>query len=193
MIRSKQDLKDYCRADAARYAKSRIPLIIRWLIHEESLRAIYYLKVLRYLEYYTNVRTMIPFFGIFMRLILEFWHRRQSFRYQLHIAPNVCGPGLRIVHFGGGIHLNANKIGRNCTVSAGVIIGKKSTNENRPYIGNNVNFSIGSKAIGNITIGDNVIVAPNSVVIKDVPANSIVSGVPAQIIKKDGKKVVSAI
>ena len=89
--------------------------------------------------------------------------------------------------------MNANKIGDGCTVSAGVIIGKKNTNENRPYIGNNVNFSIGSKAIGNITIGDNVIVAPNSVVIKDVPASSVVSGVPAQIIKKDGKKVVSAI
>lgn len=74
-------------------------------------------------------------------------------------------------------------------MSAGVILGKKGTNENRPYIGDNVNFSIGSKAIGKVTIGNNVIVAPNSVVIKDVPDNCIVSGVPAVIIKKDGKKV----
>ena len=92
---------------------------------------------------------------------------------------------------GGGIILNANKIGDNCTVSAGVIIGKKGTNENRPYIGDNVNFSIGSKAIGRIVIGNNVTVAPNSVVIKDVPDNCILSGVPARILKRDGQKVFS--
>ena len=40
-------------------------------------------------------------------------------------------------------------------------------------------------------IGNNVIVAPNSVVVKDVPDNCVVSGIPAKIIKKDGKKVES--
>lgn len=40
-----------------------------------------------------------------------------------------------------------------------------------------------SKIIGKIKIGDNAVVCPNSVVIKDVPANAIVSGVPAQIVK----------
>ena len=189
MIKNKDDLKKYLRADSERYLKLRIPLVIRWLIHEETLRIIFYLKVLRYLEYYINVKTTIPLWGKFMRYVLEFVHRRQSFIYQLHIAPNVCGMGLRVVHLGGAIHLNANKIGDNCSVTAGVIIGQKDTIENRPYIGNNVKFTIGAKAIGCIIIGDNVIVAPNSVVIKDVPSNSVVSGVPAQIIKKDGKKI----
>lgn len=50
-------------------------------------------------------------------------------------------------------------------------------------IGNNVDLTIGCKVIGGIKIGDNVTVAPNSVVVKDVPANAIVSGIPAKILK----------
>ena len=38
--------------------------------------------------------------------------------------------------------------------------------------------------MGGIVIGDNVIIAPNAVVVKDVPANSIVAGVPAKVIKQ---------
>lgn len=55
-------------------------------------------------------------------------------------------------------------------------------------IGNNVDLSVGCKVIGGVNIGDNVIVAPNTVVVKDIPANAIVSGVPAQILKYQEKK-----
>lgn len=44
-------------------------------------------------------------------------------------------------------------------------------------------ITVGAKVIGNVSVGDNVIIAPNSVVIKDIPCNAIVSGVPAKIIK----------
>lgn len=50
-------------------------------------------------------------------------------------------------------------------------------------IGNNVDLTVGCKVIGGVHIGDNVTVAPNSVVVKDVPANAIVSGIPATILK----------
>ena len=75
-------------------------------------------------------------------------------------------------------------MGTGCIVSTGVIVGNKDSQDNRAIIGNNVNLSVGCKVIGKVTIGDNVIVAPNSVVIKDVPANAVVSGVPAVIIKQ---------
>ena len=52
-----------------------------------------------------------------------------------------------------------------------------------------VELTLGCKVIGGITIGNNVIVAPNSVVVKDVPDNSVVSGVPARTIKHNGVKV----
>ena len=45
-------------------------------------------------------------------------------------------------------------------------------------------FTLGSKAIGKINIGDNETIAPNSVVVKDIPSDCVVSGVPAVIIKK---------
>lgn len=50
-------------------------------------------------------------------------------------------------------------------------------------IGDNVDLTIGCKVIGGVHIGNNVIVAPNSVVVKDVPNNAIVSGIPAKILK----------
>lgn len=75
-------------------------------------------------------------------------------------------------------------MGNYCRVNGGVVVGNKDSQDNISTIGNNVRLSIGSKVIGKVTIGDNAIVAPNSVVIKDVPENTIVSGVPAQIVKR---------
>lgn len=74
-------------------------------------------------------------------------------------------------------------MGYGCTVGDGVIIGTKTGTTKRPVIGNNCELTIGCKIIGDVTIGDNVIVAPNSVVVKDVPDNAIVSGIPANLLK----------
>lgn len=84
--------------------------------------------------------------------------------------------------------LNGLHIGDNCTANSGVIIGNKHSAENAPTIGDNVEICIGAKIIGKVTVGDNAIIAPNSVVIKDVPANAVVSGVPAKIIKYNALK-----
>jgi serine O-acetyltransferase len=54
----------------------------------------------------------------------------------------------------------------------------------RPTIGDYVAFGPGAKAFGKIIIGDNVFVASNSVVTKDVNPNCIVGGVPAKLIKE---------
>lgn len=53
----------------------------------------------------------------------------------------------------------------------------------------NVGLAMGSKVFGPCHIGNNSMVAPNSVVFKDVPENTIVSGIPARIIKQNGIKV----
>lgn len=50
-------------------------------------------------------------------------------------------------------------------------------------------MTIGSKIIGGVTIGNNVIVAPNSVVVKNVPDNAVVSGIPAKILSINGRKI----
>ncbi len=97
-------------------------------------------------------------------------------------------PGTKTSPYRGGIYLNANKIGSNFTATTGVVIGKKGDNEHRPTIGNNVNFTLGAKAYGKISIGDNCTIAPNTVVIKNALPNSIISGVPGVPIKTNSNE-----
>jgi serine O-acetyltransferase len=58
-----------------------------------------------------------------------------------------------------------------------------------PTIGNNVVIGAGAKVLGNITVGENSYIGANAVVIKDVPANSTVVGVPGRVTRQDGKKI----
>jgi serine O-acetyltransferase len=58
-----------------------------------------------------------------------------------------------------------------------------------PTVGNNVVIGAGAKVLGNITIGGNSYIGANAVVVKDVPPNSTVVGVPGRITKQDGKKM----
>ena len=66
----------------------------------------------------------------------------------------------------------------------GIVKGKR-----HPTIGNNVVVGAGAKVLGNIVIGNNSYIGANAVVIKDVPPNSTVVGVPGRITKQDGKKM----
>ncbi len=66
----------------------------------------------------------------------------------------------------------------------GIVKGKR-----HPTIGDNVVVGAGAKVLGNITVGDNSYIGANAVVIRDVPANSTVVGVPGRITKQDGKKI----
>lgn len=78
------------------------------------------------------------------------------------------------------------KLGNNCVIFQNVTIGGKTrTGKNGfPTIGDNVIIYAGACIIGDVKIGNNVQIGANSVVIKDVPDNCIVAGVPAKIIKK---------
>ena len=181
VINSRKDLKFCFHEDIKQMGIVNISTLGRWLLGEENARMILYIWVLRHLEYYSNVK--VPVIGLPLRLFFEIWHRRQSFKYGVYIHKNTCGYGLRIVHIGG-IHVNASRVGNYCSFTQGVVLGKKDNNENRPYVGNNVKFTLGCKVIGRVKIGDNSVICPNSVVINDVPDNCIVSGVPATIVKQ---------
>ncbi len=74
-------------------------------------------------------------------------------------------------------------IGDDCMIGQGMTIGGRSKHIAVPIIGNNVYMGAGCRVLGPITIGDNVIIGPNSVVLEDVPSNCIVVGIPARIIK----------
>ena len=94
------------------------------------------------------------------------------------------GEGTKFGYGGIGCVLHARTVaGKNCMVGPNVTIGGRSSHYEVPVIGDNVEISTGSKVLGPIRVGDNVVIGANAVVIKDVPENAVVAGVPAKILK----------
>lgn len=81
------------------------------------------------------------------------------------------------------------KVGDDCIIYHGVTLGGVSTanTKRHPTLKNNVIVGAGAKILGNITLGENVKVGANSVVLRDVPDDSVAVGMPARIIKKEDK------
>ena len=109
--------------------------------------------------------------------------RRYVRKYGLEIYSNNIGKGLYLGHpFM--ITINPNvKIGNNCNIHKGVTIGQENRGDRKgtPVIGNEVWIGVNATIVGKITIGDDVLIAPNSYVNKDIPSHSIVFGNPCQI------------
>ena len=101
------------------------------------------------------------------------------------------GYGLFIDHGMGVVIGETAIIGDNVTLFQGVTLGGtgKEKGKRHPTLGNNIVVGTGAKVLGNITIGDNSYIGANAVVIKDVPANATVVGVPGRVTKQDGKKI----
>ncbi len=122
-------------------------------------------------------------------------------RYLSDIAREITGieihPGAQIgsdffIDHGSGVVIGeTSEIGNNVTIYAGVVLGGVSLEQKKrhPTIGNNVVIGTGAKLLGPITIGDDVKVGANSVVVNDVPSNSVVVGVPGKIISREGDKI----
>ena len=105
------------------------------------------------------------------------------------------GKGFFMDHGTGVVVGETTVIGDNVTLFQGVTLGGtgKQTGKRHPNIGNNVVVGTGAKVLGNITIGENSYIGANAVVIKDVPANSTVVGVPGRVTKQDGRKMDSTL
>ncbi|MDD5237099.1 MAG: serine O-acetyltransferase, partial [Candidatus Omnitrophica bacterium] len=101
------------------------------------------------------------------------------------------GKGLFIDHGMGVVIGETTIIGDNVLLYQGVTLGGTGLvkGKRHPTIGNNVVIGGGAKVLGNITVGDNSYIGANAVVIKDVPPNSTVVGVPGRITKQEGKKI----
>ena len=102
------------------------------------------------------------------------------------ITVNV-GPGLYLGHTFG-ITINPGvSIGKNCNIHKNVTIGQENRGERKgtPTIGESVYFGINSIVVGNVVIGDDVLIAPGAFVNFNVPSHSIVLGNPAKVIKKE--------
>jgi len=122
------------------------------------------------------------------RLISQF--SRHMTGIEIHPGAEI-GRGFFIDHGMGVVIGETAVIGENVLLYQGVTLGGTGLEKGKrhPTIGNNVVIGAGAKVLGNITVGDNSYIGANAVVIKDVPPNSTVVGVPGRITKQEGKKI----
>lgn len=122
-----------------------------------------------------------PFFSRWML-------RRCSLKTGIQIGwHSTIGKGLVLVHCGNIAVNNEAVIGKNCTMYHGVTVGMefRGSRQGNPVIGDNVWIGSNACIVGNVKIGDDVLIAPLSFVNFDVPSHSIVIGNPAKIIHRE--------
>ncbi len=168
------EIKAVCQRDPAAYS------VLEVLLLYQGLYAIFYHRIA---HFFYKIKLELP-----ARAISQF----SRFVTGIEIHPGAeIGRGLFVDHGMGVVIGETSVIGDNVTLYQGVTLGGtgKQKTKRHPTIGNNVVVGAGAKVLGNITVGDNSYIGANAVVIKDVPANSTVVGVPGRITKQDGKKI----
>ncbi|RKD33811.1 serine O-acetyltransferase [Thermohalobacter berrensis] len=101
------------------------------------------------------------------------------------------GKGLFIDHGMGVVIGETTEIGDNVTIYQGATLGGtgKEKGKRHPTIGNNVVVASGAKVLGPIKIGDNSKIGAGAVVLKEVPENCTVVGIPGRVVKKDNRRL----
>jgi len=139
-----------------------------------------------------NYRIAHAFYKMHLFFIARFISQIARHFTGIEIHPGaVIGKGFFIDHGMGVVIGETAVIGDNVLLYQGATLGGTGLEKGKrhPTIGNNVVIGAGAKVLGNITVGDNSYIGANAVVIKDVPANSTVVGVPGRITRQDGKKI----
>lgn len=143
------------------------------------------LNEIKYMYWFRKVQAaQNPISQIFARLNLFRMSRKTNIQISWETK---IGEGFYIGHCGR-IIINKNAvIGKNVNIATGVTIGQENRGKRKgcPTIGDNVWIGTNSVIVGNITIGTDVLIAPLSYVNFDVPDHSIVIGNPAKIIHRD--------
>ena len=104
------------------------------------------------------------------------------------------GRGLFIDHGSAVVIGETAELGDNCTLYQGVTLGGtgKDVGKRHPTLGNNVMVGAGAKILGPFTIGDNVKIAANAVVLDAIPDNCTAVGIPARVVRRENKRVAEA-
>jgi len=113
---------------------------------------------------------------------------------EIHPAAKIA-PGLFIDHGMGVVIGETAEVGENVTLLQGVTLGGTSLRREKrhPTLGNNVVVGAGAKIIGGFKIGDGSRIGAGSVVVREVPPNSVVVGVPGRVTYRDGQRVAGEI
>lgn len=167
---------EFIMSDMYRYfGEAKIPLKTRLLMPLQ----IKYLITFRKAQFSTNK---------IIKLFYEFKLRQIKHKTMIQIPASAnIGKGFYMGHYGRIIINPKVVMGENINIATGVIIGLTNRGERQgtPTIGNKVWIGTNAVIVGKITIGDDVLIAPNAYVNFDVPSHSIVLGNPAKIHSKN--------
>ncbi|MGM9551706.1 MAG: serine O-acetyltransferase [Clostridia bacterium] len=178
-INTKADLKDWLSYELPRYGKGGLKAFIGgdecWILRHHQI-------LLRKTEYYINSKNKV------MYLIYKARLNRIQNKYTLHIPPNCCGRGLKIMHVGP-ILINQNAhLGEDCALHINTAIVASGLDSSVPVLEDRVVVGVGAVILGGVRIAKNVAIGANAVVNKDVSEENIaVAGVPAKKISNNGR------
>lgn len=112
---------------------------------------------------------------------------------EIHPAARI-GPRLFIDHGTGVVIGETSEVGADVTMYHGVTLGGTSLarTKRHPTIGDRVTIGTGAKILGPVTVGDDSRIGANAVVVKPVPPNSVVVGVPGQVIARSRARTAGA-
>jgi len=181
MIKNKADLKLYMQEDMQFYYRfSKRERMICALTHDPVCAIVKYLRLLRKEEYYFNCRRD----KIGKLIALWYLRRKNSLGNKIgfKIPMNTFEQGLTIYHHGEIIINEDVKVGKNAVLHGGNCIGNDGfSGSSVPVIGDNLDLGIGAKIIGDVQLGNHVIVGANAVVTKPYDENNItLAGIPAK-------------
>ena len=154
---------------------------------DNPLKHILFDTEFKYVVYYRLAHYFLKSNAI-LRVISRVLLKRKSIKYGYEIAPESnIGPGLRLVHRGGVCINPAVIMGANVTIFHGATIGatRRGSKKGSPQIGNLVWIGSNSTIVGNITIGDDVLIAPNTYINESIPAHSVCMGNPVKVIRRE--------
>lgn len=184
MIKSKRELKMYLEQDRlALHCQRKKPTLFGdaiWKYEIRLRRTEWYWYSGKYLRNPLNAARFL-----FSKRLLN----RKAMKLGFSIPLNVFREGLSIAHYGTIVVNSHALVGCNCRIQEGVNLGSTGGTDAAPRVGSNVFIGTGAKLIGGIQVADNVAIAANAVVVKDiVEPNTTWGGVPAKKLSNHGAK-----
>ena len=172
-----------------RYIKEEIEIIME---RDAAIKSP--VEVLLYPSFKAVLRHRVAhwFYNKKMYFLARWYSQRTARKTGIEIHPGAqIGKGFFIDHGSGVIIGETTIIGDNVTLYQGVTLGGtgKEHGKRHPTIGDNVMISAGAKVLGSFTVGENSKIGAGSVVLKEVPPNSTVVGVPGRVVKRDNVRV----
>jgi serine O-acetyltransferase len=154
----------------------------RQLTQGEGFRFLFWMRTCRYTRQHPVLRFLV------YPLARTLW-RHYTYKFGLSIPYTTeIGPGLFIGHFGGVVVSCTATLGRDVNISQGVTIGRANRGRRKgaPVLGDRVYLGPGVKVVGAVTLGSDVAVGANCVIVDDVPDHGVVVGIPGKVISDEG-------